>query len=310
MVVAAEGGEKAGLAHRVEHSGVEFRAADPFAEGAGEGGGIEADVQVGLEAGEAGGVGVFGEGDVEEGDGRGARVKAGGMADPFDLFGLEPGVAEGAVVGRVGVGIEEEEVERCPIGSGMTVQRRSGMTVFDEGSGMTEQRRSGMTALSVTPGSTGGLVYWDFEVGEGAFGVERVDAVFAGGDDGGELGEGEAVFVVMVTVDDGPGAGVGVEAGYYQLHQGVGGGGVEKIAGDCDEVRVGLADEAVHPREDVRDLVGVEELEVQVRELEYPEGTVRAEGEFVGRGGAGFEESQEGKDYDDELFHTAKLTKS
>ena len=116
--------------------------------------------------------------------------------------------------------------------------------------------------------------------------------------------------MVMVAVDDGPGAGVGVEAGYYQLHQGVGGGGVEKIAGNCDEVRIGLADEAVHSREDVRDLVGVEELEVEVRELEYAESSVRAETEFVGRRGAGFDESQESKDYNDELFHTAKLTKS
>lgn len=208
---------------------------------------------------------------MEEGDGRSARVKAGGGAEPFDLLGLEPGVAEGAVVGRVGVGVEKEEVEGC---------------------------------------STGGLVYRDFEVGESAFGVERVDAVFAGGDDGGELGEGEAVFVVMVSVEDGPGAGVGIEAADYQLHQGVGGGGVEKIAGNCDKVGIGLADEAVHPREDIRDLVGVEELEVEVRELEYAESAVRAEGEFVGRRGAGFEESQQGKDYNDELFHTAKLTKS
>jgi hypothetical protein len=167
-----------------------------------------------------------------------------------------------------------------------------------------------MTALSVTPGSTGGLVYRNFEVGESAFGVERVDGMAAGGDDGGELGEGEAVFVVMVTVDDGPGAGVGIEPADYQLHQGVGGGGVEKIARDCDEVGIGLADEAVHPREDVRDLVGVKELEVEVRELENPESAVRAEGEFVGRRGAGFDESQEGEDYDGELFHTAKLTKS
>ena len=207
---------------------------------------------------------------MEEGDGRGAGVKAGGGADPFDLLGLEPGVAEGTVVGRVGVGVEEEEVE---------------------GGGAADVDR-------------------DFEVGESAFGVERVDAVFAGGDDGGELGEGEAVFVVMVTVDDGPGAGVGVEAAYYQLYQGVGGGGVEKIARDCDKVGIGLADEAVHSREDVRDLVGVEELEVEVRELEYAESAVRAEAEFVGRRGAGFEESQDGKDYNDELFHTAKLTKS
>lgn len=44
VVVAAEGGEKAGLAHCLEHAGVEFRAADPFAEGAGEGGSFAAGV--------------------------------------------------------------------------------------------------------------------------------------------------------------------------------------------------------------------------------------------------------------------------
>ena len=216
---------------------------------------------------------------MEEGDGGSVGVLAGGMADPFDLLGLEPGVAEVGVVdgvGGVGVGIEEEEVERCPI--------MSGMTVFDEGSGMTG---------SVTPGSTGGLEYGNLHVCEDSGGGEGVDGMAAGGDDGGELGEGEAVFVVMVTVDDGPGAGVGIEAADYQLHQGVGWGGVEKIARDCDKVGIGLADEAVHSREDVRDLVGVEELEVEVRELENPESTVRAEGEFVGRGGAGFDESQQ-----------------
>lgn len=273
MVVAAEGGDKAGLAHRVEHPGVEFRAADPFAEGAGEGGGVDAGVQVGLDACETGGFRVFGEGDVEEGDGGGVGVMGSGGANPFDLLRLEPCVAEVGVVdgvGGVGVGIEEEEVE----GGGAAVVDR------------------------------------DCEVGEGAGGGEGVEGVTAGGDDGGELGEGEAVFVVMVAVDDDPGVGVGVEAADYQLHQGVGGGGVEKIARDCDEVGIGLADEAVHSREDVRDLVGVEELEVEVRELEDTEGAVRAETEFVGRGGAGFEESQEGEDYNDELFHTAKLTKS
>ena len=44
VVVAAEGSEKTGLAQRLEHSGVEFRAADGFAEGAGEGGSFAAGV--------------------------------------------------------------------------------------------------------------------------------------------------------------------------------------------------------------------------------------------------------------------------
>lgn len=255
MVVPTESRDKPGLFHCAEHTRVEFGAADGFC-------------PLSYIVGD---FGVFGEGDVEEGDGRGTRVKAGGMADPFDLLGFEPGVAEGGVVGRVGVGVEEEEVE----GGGAAAVDR------------------------------------DLEIGELAGGGEGVDGVAPGGDDGGELGEGEAVFVVMVTVDDGPGAGVGVEAADYQLHQGVGGGGVEKIARDCDKVGIGLADEAVHSREDVRDLVGVEELEVEVRKLEDPEGAVRAEAKFaIARRGAGGEESQQSDDYDDELFHTAKLTKS
>ena len=215
---------------------------------------------------------------MKEGDGGGVAVLAGRGADPFDLLGLEPGVTELAGVGgvgRVGVGIHKEQIGG---GDAVAVDR-------------------------------------DFEVGEGALGVECVDGMLAGGDDSGEFGEGAAVFVVMVTVDDGPWARVGIEAVHNHLHQGVGRGGVDEVARDGDEVRVGPADEAVHARENVRDLVWVEELEVEVSELQDLETAVGAEVEFRGGGRTGVRGAKnnkrgEGFCYDADGFHNAKLTKS